>query len=128
MTKKISVRPTGAELEILQVLWQNGATTVRDVHERLQREGKNSYTGTLKLMQIMHQKGLLLRDDSTRAHVYAPALPKEMLQREIVSDLLTRVFDGSRSQLVLQALGTGKKASKAELDRIRKLLDQLSQE
>jgi BlaI family penicillinase repressor len=116
-------RPTEAELEILHVLWQNGTSTVREVHESL---GDGSgYTTTLKLMQVMHAKGLVERDDSQRAHVYRPVMPKETTQRQFLSDIVNRVYEGSRASLVLQALGSGPKASKEEIAEIRQLLSKL---
>lgn len=123
--KSSKQRPTDAELEILRTLWDTGPATVRDVHAHLHPRGDTGYTSTLKFMQIMHQKGLLHRDASSRAHIYKPAIPKEAMQQQLVGDLLHRVFSGSRSQLVLQTLGDGGKTSPEELNRIRKLLDEL---
>lgn len=116
-------RPTDGELGILRVLWQSGPTTVRHVHEQLGGHGEG-YTTTLKLMQIMHQKGLVSRDESERAHVYTAAVAKDDTQQQLLGDLMQRVFDGSRESLVLQALGSGS-ATREELDRIRALLDEL---
>ena len=126
MSKKSShapPRPTDAELGILRVLWQIGPATVRDVHEMLAGRG-DGYTTVLKLLQIMHQKGLVTRDESQRAHVYAPAMEKRDAQEHMLGDFMQRVFDGSREQLVLQALGSGR-ATPEELARIRALLDEL---
>lgn len=119
-----SPQPTDTELEILQVLWDLGPCTVRDVHEVLHRRGGTGYTTALKLLQIMHDKGLVARDESQRAHVYRAAVTKERTQKRFLSDMLRRVFDGSPSRLVLQALGDHK-ASRAELREIRALLDRL---
>lgn len=116
-------RPTEAELGILRVLWKTGPATVREVHETLGGRGEG-YTTVLKLLQIMHQKGLVSRDESQRAHVYSPALEKQTTQQQMLGDLVQRIFDGSREQLVLQALGNGK-STPEELARIRALLDQL---
>ena len=113
-------KPTGAELRILQVLWSRGPSTVRDVAETMGREG--AYTTVLKLLQIMTDKRLVRRDESARTHVYRAVLSEEQTQKQIVTDLLTRVFDGSAGKLVLQALASGK-ASPEELAEIRKLLD-----
>jgi predicted transcriptional regulator len=113
-------KPTGAELRILQVLWSRGPSTVRDVAETMGREG--AYTTVLKLLQIMTDKRLVRRDESARTHVYQAVLSEEQTQKQIVTDLLTRVFDGSAGKLVLQALASGK-ASPEELAEIRKLLD-----
>jgi predicted transcriptional regulator len=113
-------KPTDAELAILRVLWTRGASTVREVAEAMGREG--AYTTVLKLMQIMTDKGLVRRDDSTRTHVYTAASSEDRMQRQLVADLLNKVFEGSASKLVLQALAAGK-TSPEELDEIRKLID-----
>ncbi len=113
-------RPTDAELAILRVLWTRGPSTVREVAEVMGREG--AYTTVLKLLQIMTDKGLVRRDESSRTHVYEATSTEDQTQRQIVTDLLDRVFDGSAAKLVLQALAAGK-ASPAELAEIRKLLD-----
>ena len=118
-------KPTEAELGILNVLWERGASTVRDVHEALYRDDGTGYTTALKMLQIMHVKGLVERDDSQRAHVYSAAISKESTQKRFLSDIVQRVFDGSPSQLVLQALGGRPHASRAELDEIRALLDRI---
>jgi predicted transcriptional regulator len=113
-------KPTEAELAILRVLWSRGPSTVREVAESMGREG--AYTTILKLMQIMTEKRLVNRDDAARTHVYEAAYSEDHTQKQIVTDLLDRVFDGSAAKLVLQALAAGK-ASPAELAEIRKLLD-----
>lgn len=118
-------KPTEAELGILNVLWERGASTVRDIHEAHYRDDGTGYTTSLKMLQIMHAKGLVERDDSQRAHVYRAAISKEHNQKRFLSDMVLRVFDGSPSQLVLQALGGQPKASRAELDEIRALLDDI---
>lgn len=118
-------KPTEAELAILNTLWERGPSTVRDVHEALYRDDGTGYTTALKMLQIMHAKGLVERDDSQRAHVYSPSISKESTQKRFLTDFVQRVFDGSPSQLVLQALGGGPQASRAELDEIRALLDRL---
>lgn len=117
-------KPTDAELAILQVLWELGPATVRQVQDRLQSERGTGYTTTLKLMQIMFEKGLVDRDESNRSHVYKAAISRQKTQRQIVGQLLDQVFDGSAQQLVLQAL-SARKSSRSELAEIRKLLDQL---
>lgn len=119
-----SPRPTDAELAILNVLWAQGACTVRDVHERLSQERDMGYTTVLKLMQIMFEKGLVTRDDSQRSHVYKARQKEQTTQRMLVTDLLARAFGGSTEKLVMQALAA-KKASKDELAEIRRLLDEL---
>lgn len=120
-------RPTEAELEILQVLWEHGACTVREVHEVLHRRDGTGYTTALKQLQIMHEKGLVQRDETQRAHVYLAAVSKERTQKRFLADMLRRVFDGSPSRLVLQALGDHK-ASREELREIRELLDRLDED
>ena len=112
-------KPTEAELAILRVLWTRGASTVREVAEAMGRGG--AYTTILKLMQIMTDKGLITRDDSARAHVYVAAYSEGHTQRQLVHDLLDRLFDGSPSQLVMHAL-SAKQASPDELRAIRRLL------
>jgi BlaI family transcriptional regulator, penicillinase repressor len=117
-------RPTDAELDILRVLWQRGPSTVRYVQESLNETKPTGYTTVLKLMQIMTDKGLVRRDEGQRAHVYEAQLPQEQTQQQMVSDLLERVFNGSASSLVMQALAA-KKTSASELSAIRKLLDEV---
>ncbi len=121
-------KPTESELAILNVLWERGPSTVRDVHEALYRGEGAGYTTALKLLQIMHAKGLVLRDDSERAHVFRAAVSKERTQTRFLRDIVQRVFDGSPSQLVLQALGASPRATREELDEIRALLDKLGNE
>lgn len=113
-------KPTDAELAILRVLWTRGPSTVREVAEVLGRE--TGYTTVLKLLQIMTEKKLVVRDESARTHVYQAAYSEDQTQRHLVSDLISRAFDGSAAKLVMQALSSGK-ASPAELEEIRKLLD-----
>jgi predicted transcriptional regulator len=113
-------QPTAAELEILQVLWARGASTVREVAEATARE--DSYTTVLKLLQIMTAKRLVKRDESSRTHIYEAALTRDQTQKQIVTDLLDRVFEGSAGRLVVQALAAGK-TTPEELAEIRKLLN-----
>lgn len=124
MARRQLPRPTAAELAILGVLWRRGPSTVRDVQEALHDERGTGYTTALKLLQIMQDKGLVRRDDTRRTHVYQAVLAAEDTQRQLVRDLLDRAFNGSAQKLVLQALST-KKASRAELAEIRRLLDAL---
>jgi predicted transcriptional regulator len=124
MNKKNLPRPTEAELAILRVLWDRGPSTVREVQEALEDERGTGYTTALKLLQIMTEKGLVRRDDRQRTHVFEAVVPAETTQRQLVRDLLDRAFAGSARQLVMQALST-KKASKADLAEIRRLLDAL---
>ena len=122
------IRPTDAELEILTVLWSRGPSTVRDVYESLRRRRRSAqYSTVLKFMQIMAQKGLLLRDDTERAHVYRPAHTREWMQQQLASDLLQRGFDWSMKNFMIGAL-SARKASKQELDELRRLLDEYERE
>ncbi len=122
MTDRLPPRPTDAELSILRVLWRRGPSTVRDVHDDVSRESSTGYTTILKLLQIMTEKGLVVRDERQRAHVYEPAYGQQKTQRQLLTDLVDRAFDGSAAQLVVQAL-SGCKTSAAELEEIRRLLD-----
>jgi predicted transcriptional regulator len=119
-TGKALPAPTDGELAILRVLWERGPSTVRQVHELVAREG--AYTTTLKLLQIMAEKGLVARDESERTHVYAAAQPAQATQRQIVKDLLDKAFAGSAADLVLQAL-SAKRASAEELAEIRRMIE-----
>jgi len=120
------IKPTESELEILQILWQNGTATVRDVHEELAKTKDVGYTTTLKLMQIMHDKGLVKRDESMRTHIYQPAVNKEKTQKHLLDKMIDSLFGGSSTQLVLQALGSGEqKVSAEELEQIQSLLNNL---
>ncbi|MBL8809127.1 MAG: BlaI/MecI/CopY family transcriptional regulator [Planctomycetaceae bacterium] len=124
MTANDVSRPTDAELEILKVLWERGTCTVRDVFEVLSAARETGYTTTLKLLQIMFEKGLVSRDESQKSHVYKARAKQQATQRMLVTDLLTRAFGGSTEKLVVQALAA-KKASKEELAEIRRLLNEL---
>jgi predicted transcriptional regulator len=116
-------KPTDAELAILRVLWAKGPSTVRQIAEVMADGGRETgYTTVLKLLQIMTEKGLVVRDESARTHIYAPASTQDQTQRQMVTDLLDRVFDGSAAQLVMQALAA-KKATPEELAEIRRLLN-----
>ena len=116
-------RPTDAELSILRVLWLKGPSTVRQIAEVMADGGRETgYTTVLKLLQIMTEKGLVVRDESARTHIYAPASTQDQTQQQLVTDLLDRVFDGSAAQLVMQALAA-KKATPEELAEIRRLLN-----
>jgi len=113
-------KPTDAEIAILRVLWARGPSTVREVAEAMGREG--AYTTVLKILQIMTDKGLVRRDESARTHVYKATSSEDHTKRQLVTDLLDKVFEGSAGKLVLQALSTGK-ATPEEIAEIRKLLD-----
>lgn len=117
-------KPTDSELAILHVLWEHGPSTVRHVHERLSQDRDLGYTTALKLMQIMHEKGLVSRTEDGRSHVYSALLTEEDAQRDLLNRFVDTAFRGSAMKLVMQALGDGK-ASKEELDEVRRLLDQL---
>jgi BlaI family transcriptional regulator, penicillinase repressor len=117
--------PSAAEIEILAVLWRLGPATVRDVHEEL---GKDiGYTTTLKQMQLMTEKGLLLRSERFRSHVYEPGIPKEQTRTQIAADLMDRAFDGSAKSLVMGALAA-QPASREDLAEIRKMLEAYTKE
>jgi BlaI family penicillinase repressor len=116
------LKPTESELEILQVLWERGDATVREVHEELTQTKDCGYTTTLKLMQIMFEKGLVLRDDTNRTHVYQANVSREKTQKQLVDKMVDSLFCGSHSQLVMQALGSHT-PSKQELVEIQQLLD-----
>ncbi|HOZ84636.1 MAG TPA: BlaI/MecI/CopY family transcriptional regulator [Niabella sp.] len=119
-----SIKPTESELEILQVLWQKGKATVREVHETLTASKETGYTTTLKLMQIMNEKGLVSRDDSSRTHIYKAASDKENTQKFLLNKFISNLFGGSSTQLVMQALGNHK-VSADELNQIQSLIDDL---
>ena len=121
--KEVYIKPTESELEILQVLWGEGKATVRKVHETLAEIKDAGYTTTLKLMQIMHDKGLVCRDESGKSHIYYPIASKEKTQRHLLGKMMDTLFDGSPSQLMMQALG-GHKPSKEEIEKIESLLKQ----
>jgi BlaI family penicillinase repressor len=123
------VKPTESELEILNILWQRDLATVREVHEELAKNKDVGYTTTLKLMQIMHDKGLVKRDESMRTHVYQSAVNKEKTQKHLLDKMIDSLFGGSSTQLVLQALGSGdQKVSAEELEKIQTLIDNLKKQ
>ena len=122
MPKRKHLRPTEGELAILRVLWRRGPSTVREVHTELNPEQETGYTTVLKLMQIMAEKGLLRRiEGEGRAHVYIPVIERDTAQRQMVRELVDRLFGGSSTQMVLQALEE-RPASAEELDEIRRLI------
>lgn len=126
MSQEKKQNPTEKELTILQVLWAKGPSTVREVNAEISRKQKTGYTTTLKLMQIMTDKGLLVRDDSQFKHVYRPAVSEERTEKQIVGDLLDKVFAGSAEKLVMRAL-SAKKMTAEELQKIRRMLDQMEE-
>lgn len=117
-------KPTEAELEILQVVWKHGPSTVRFVHEQLLQHRDIGYTTTLKNMQNMSQKGLLTRDESSKSHIYSTTIPQEKTQKLLIDRLLETAFGGSASRMVMQALGH-RKTSKEELEQIKELIEKL---
>jgi predicted transcriptional regulator len=121
MAKKTVIKPTQSELAILRILWDSGSCTVRQVHEVLGGDERAGYTTTLKLMQIMADKGLVVRDESRRSHVYRAAVDERQTLGQVVSELVNRAFGGSAQKLILQALSDGA-ISKEEIREIRKLL------
>lgn len=122
-------KPTEAELAILGVLWELGPCLVREVHDALVQRGSDTgYTTTLKLLQLMHGKGLTLRDESQRAHRYVAAVRRSEVEQRMVGDLMRNLFGGSGARLALQALGSGQAASDAELEAIKALLDRIGEQ
>ncbi|GAO44364.1 BlaI/MecI/CopY family transcriptional regulator [Flavihumibacter petaseus] len=121
------IKPTDSELEILQVLWTRGLASVREVHEILAASKDVGYTTTLKLMQIMHEKGLVRRDDSVKTHIYQAAVSRERTQKHLLGKMIDGLFGGSPTQLILQALGNHK-ASAQELEEIQHLLNNLKKQ
>lgn len=118
-----TIKPTEGEMEILQVLWQKGNCTVREVHEALNKKDAG-YTTTLKLMQIMHEKGLVDRNTNAKTHIYHALVNQEQTQQQLLNKMIANVFNGSAARLVMQALGN-KTASKEEIDLIKEYLDKL---
>src|SRR5215471_6327779 len=115
-------KPTASELEILRVLWSRGPSTVREVLDSLNQRKSMGYTGVLKLLQIMTAKGTVRRDETQRAHVYEACRPAEQTKRQLATDMLERVFEGSASQLMMHAL-SGHRASPQEIEELRRILD-----
>jgi len=127
MADKITPRPTDAELAIMRVLWERGPCTVREVHDALSNSQDTGYTTVLKLLQIMTDKGLVVRDETNRAHIYSTRYSEQRTQRQLLGDLIERAFGGSPTKLVMQAL-TETTATADELTAIRQLLDQMEGE
>lgn len=124
MSTAKQTKPTESELEILGILWDKGASTVREVHEILEKTKDAGYTTTLKLMQIMHEKNLLRRDTTNKTHIYEAAISQESTQQQLLNKMIDTVFNGSASQLVLQALGNHR-SSKEELEKIKQYLNDI---
>ncbi|OJW12850.1 BlaI/MecI/CopY family transcriptional regulator [Mucilaginibacter sp. 44-25] len=119
----MDLKPTESELEILQIIWKKGQCSVRDVHDELAKSKDAGYTTTLKLMQIMHDKGLVERDTTSKTHLYKALITREQAQQGALDKILSTVFKGSTADLVIQALGQHR-ASKDEIDAIKNFLDQ----
>jgi BlaI family transcriptional regulator, penicillinase repressor len=117
-------KPTEAELEILQILWNHGSLTVRDINTFLASKRDVGYTTTLKMLQIMHEKGLVIRDESARSHVYIAAVTESDTRGHLLDSFLETTFGGSSANMVLHALGR-RQPNRVELDQIRKLLDEM---
>ncbi|MFA7227459.1 MAG: BlaI/MecI/CopY family transcriptional regulator [Melioribacteraceae bacterium] len=127
MTRKQTLKPTDSELEILQILWESGASTVKKVNEKLNEKKESGYTTTLKMLQIMFEKNLVERDENERSHVYRAAIDQDEIQKVLLDKLLETAFSGSAANLVMQALGNSK-PSKDELKKIKELLNQIERE
>ena len=124
MKNKNRIRPTESELEILQILWQNGPSSVRFVNEKLNEEREVGYTTTLKIMQIMADKGLVARNTESRTHIYEASINEEATQQQLLQKFVDSTFRGSAMKLVMQALGNHQ-ASDQELDEIKKLIERI---
>ncbi len=127
MAKKQTPKPTDSELEILQILWQNGASTVKAVNEKLNEKKETGYTTTLKMLQIMFEKNLVERDENERSHVYKALIKQNDIQKVLLDKLLETAFSGSATNLVMQALGNSQ-PSKEELKKIKELLNQIERD
>jgi predicted transcriptional regulator len=123
MKQESRTQPTPSELEILQILWTRGPSTVREIHDVLGQEKEVGYTSALKLLQIMTGKGLVTRIEDQRAHVYSAMQPAEKTKQQFAADVLHRVFRGSASQLMQHVL-SGRRGSKKEIEEIRRMLDE----
>src|SRR5208283_4527120 len=127
MPRPTSIHPTEVEMQILRILWELGPSPVREIHKRLYAAKGTNYSTTVKMLAIMLQKGLVKRDENAQPHVYRPTNTRAKTGRRILDDLIEKVYDGSAMALVLEALSSGK-ATKEELDEIRRLLDQMEGE
>jgi BlaI family transcriptional regulator, penicillinase repressor len=117
-------KPTESEMAILQILWEEGPSTVREVHEILSGTKESGYTTTLKLMQIMHDKGMLSRNDESKTHIYSALIKKESVQKQVVGNMIKGLFKGSSAKLVMHALGNHR-ASSEEISEIKKYLNEM---
>lgn len=118
------IRPTDSELEILSILWDKSKASVREVHDELSKTKESGYTTTLKLMQIMYEKGLVSRDDSKKVHIYFPVITREGARKQFVHKIINNLFSGSSAALAMQALGHAR-ISRDELDEIQGMINQL---
>jgi BlaI family transcriptional regulator, penicillinase repressor len=124
MPRPTSSQPTEVEMQILRILWELGPSPVREIHRRLEAAKGTNYSTTVKMLAVMLQKGLVKRDEDAQPHVYRPALTRAKAGRRMLDDLIEKVYDGSAMSLVLQALSSGK-ATKEELDEVRRTLDKM---
>jgi predicted transcriptional regulator len=124
MPRPASSQPTEVEMQILRILWDLGPSPVREIHRRLEAAKGTNYSTTVKMLAVMLQKGLVKRDEEARPHVYRAALTRAKTGKRMLDDLIEKVYDGSTMSLVLQALSS-EKATKEELDQIRRVLDQM---
>ncbi len=124
MSRPPSAQPTEVEMQILRILWELGPSPVREIHRRLEAAKGTNYSTTVKMLAVMLQKGLVKRDEEARPHVYRPALTRAKTGKRMLDDLIEKVYDGSTMSLVLQALSS-EKATKEELDQIRRVLDRM---
>ena len=127
MAKQQMTKPTDSELEILRILWSNGASTVKTVNEKLNEKKETGYTTTLKMLQIMHEKNLVARDENQRSHLYSAAIDQDKIQKVLLDKLLETAFSGSAANLVMQVLGNSR-TSNEELKEIKDLLDKIERE
>lgn len=124
MPREASLQPTEVELQILKILWELGASPVREIHKRLEAAKGTNYSTTVKMLSVMLDKGLVRRDEQARPHMYAAVMTQRRAQKRMLGDLIDKVYDGSAQALVLHALSS-QKASPEELQEIRKILDEL---
>ncbi|MFW5761918.1 MAG: BlaI/MecI/CopY family transcriptional regulator [Cyclobacteriaceae bacterium] len=124
MNKKYE--PTETELAILKILWQDGPNTVKAVHQHLSKQKKSGYTTTLKLMQIMHTKGLVTRDESERQHVYAAAIEENRVKQGFIHKMMQNLYEGSASQMIMQILGS-QQTSRQELEEIKHFINKMEE-
>lgn len=124
MARYASSQPTEVELQILRILWDDGPSIVRHIHDSLQQFKQTTYSTTVKMLSVMLDKGLLKRDDDAKPHVYRPAAPQQRTQKRMLGDLIEKVYDGSSAALMMHALSS-KKATPEELQQIRDLLNQM---